>query len=183
MTADARNANTGVLAILGQGLNFQPDASYLSNEAAQKHLVSLDVPMQKIVDALVDYRFEDPRDTASFTGVLVTIGEALRRNPNLTATVYRMRPSAVGGRRDIDDDDGTIENFLQGRTDRAGGYPGDTFFQKPDQLSIQLHAYDLRQKKEVVATAAPLIALHIPAALAKDWLVQVQAGQPQNLRS
>jgi hypothetical protein len=136
--------------------------------------------MQKIVDALVEYRCEDPRDTASFTGVLVTVGEALRRDPNLTATVYRMRPGA-SGRRDIDDDDGTIENFLQGRTDRAGAYPGDTFFQKPDQLSVQLHAYDLRQKGKVVATAAPLIVLHIPPALARDWLIQVQAGQPNNM--
>jgi hypothetical protein len=180
MNTEARNSNAAVLKGLVEGLNFRADTSYASNELAQKHLVALNIPMQKVIDALVDYRCEDPRDTASFTGVLVTIGEALRRDPSLTATVYRMRPSA-GGRRDISDADGTIENFLQGRTDRPGGYPGDTFFQKPDQLSVQLHAYDLRQKKKVVATAAPLLALHIPAALAKDWLIQVQSGQPQNL--
>jgi hypothetical protein len=180
MTANARSANTAVLANLIKGLSFQPDTSYVSKEAAQQHLIALDVPMQKIVDALVDYRCEDPRDTASFTGVLVTVGEALRRDPSLKATVYKMRPIA-GGRRDIDDDDGTVENFLQGRTDRVGGYPGDTFFQKPDQLSVQLHAYDLRQKGKVVATAAPLLVLHIPPALARDWLIQVQAGQPSNM--
>lgn len=173
--------NSEVLDNLLKNISFQPDTSYVSKEAAQKHLIALGVPMQKIVDALVDYRCEDPRDTASFTGVLVTIGEALRRDPDLMATVYRTRPSAVGGHRDVDDDDDTIENFLQGRTDRVGAYPGDTFFEQLDRLSVQLHAYDLRQHRKVVATAAPLIALHIPPSLARDWLIQVQAGQSRNM--
>ena len=131
--------------------------------------------MQRIIDALTDYQLEDPRDTAAFTLMVLTLGEVLRRDPGLTATVYRMRPTA-GGRRDINDD-GTIENFLQGRTDRAGGYPGDTFFQQPRQLSMQLHAYDLRQSKRVVANAAPLVVFHVPPALARNWLIQVQSGQ------
>lgn len=89
-----------------------------------------------------------------------------------------MRPKAAGGRRDIYDD-GTIDNFLQGRTDRPGGYPGDTFYQQPDKLTLQIHSYDLRLKKggKVLANAAPLIAVHVPPALARDWLFQVQRGQ------
>jgi len=131
--------------------------------------------MQRIIDALTEYRFEDPRDTAAFTGLLITIAEAYRKDSSLTAAVYKMRPKA-SGRRDINSD-GTIENFLQGRTDRAGGYPGDTFFQQPDKLTLQLHTYDLRQKKTVVANAAPLIVVHVPPALARNWLIQVQRGQ------
>jgi hypothetical protein len=136
--------------------------------------------MQKIIDALTEYRFEDPRDTAAFTGLLITIAEALRNDSSLTATIYRMRPRAVGGHRDIKSD-GTIGNFLQGRTDRPGGYPGDTFYQQPNELTLQLHAYDLRQKSGqktvTVAKAAPLIVAHVPPALARDWLIQVQRGQ------
>jgi hypothetical protein len=177
LPASARQANALVIANLVSGLPFRPDTSYTSNEVAQQHEIASAVPMQKIIDALVDYRFEDPRDTAAFTGLLVTIAEAHRNDSSLTAAVYKMRPKA-SGRRDIDDD-GTIENFLQGRTDRPGGYPGDTSFQQPDKLTVQLHSYDLRlrQNKKVVATAAPLMVVHVPPALARDWLIQIQRGQ------
>jgi Z1 domain len=175
LTAATRQANADDLANLTRNMPFSADTTYNSKEAAQKHQVCERVPMQRIIEALVDYRFEDPRDTAAFTGLLVTIGEALRRAPDLAAAVYRMRPEA-NGRRDINAD-GTAENFLQGRTDRPGGYPGDTFFQKPDRLSVQLHSYDLRIGKKVVATAAPLIVIYVPASLARDWLIQIQAGQ------
>ena len=105
-----------------------PDTTYVSKEVAQQHEIAT-ASMQKIIDALTDYRFDDPRDTAAFTGLLVTIAEAYRNDSSLTAAVYRMRPKATGGHRDINAD-GTIENFLQGRTDRPGGYPGDTFFDR-----------------------------------------------------
>jgi hypothetical protein len=175
LTESARQANARTITSLVRGLRFHADTTYLSKETAQKHEVAESVDMQRIIDALVEYRFEDPRDTAAFTGLLVTIGEAFRRDPALTAAVYKMRPEA-SGRRDINAN-GTIENFLQGRTDRPGGYPGDTFFQKPDRLSVQLHSYDLRISKKVVATAAPLIVFYVPPNLARDWLIQVQAGQ------
>jgi hypothetical protein len=46
-------------------------------------------------------------------------------------------------------------------------------------LTVQLHSYDLRlrQNKKVVATAAPLMVVHVPPALARDWLIQIQRGQ------
>jgi hypothetical protein len=170
-----RQANADILARLCSGLPFREDTTYVSRESAQQHEVAQGVPMQRIIDALTEYRFEDPRDTAAFTGLLVTIAEARRNDPNLTATVYKMRPK-VTGQREINAD-GTIENFLQGRTDRAGGYPGDTFFKQDGQLILQLHSYDLRQKRTVVAKAAPLLVAHVPPALARDWLFQVQRGQ------
>ncbi|HMJ26630.1 MAG TPA: Z1 domain-containing protein, partial [Pyrinomonadaceae bacterium] len=153
LTIAARQANAQVVAKLVSGLSFRADKSYVSNEVAQQHEIASAAPMQSIIDALMDYRFEDPRDTAAFTGLLVTIAEAYRNDSALTAAVYKMRPKA-SGRRDIKND-GTIENFLQGRTDRAGGYPGDTSFQQPDKLTLQLHTYDLRQKNKIVADAAP----------------------------
>jgi hypothetical protein len=176
LTATTRQANAQTLAKLVSGLPFRADTTYISKEVGQQHEIATAVPMQKIIDALMEYRFEEPRDTAAFTGLLVTFAEAYRNDRSLTATVYKMRPKASGGYRDINAD-GTIENFLQGRTDRAGAYPGDTFFKQPNELAIQLHTYDLRQKKKVVASAAPLIVVHVPPALARDWLIQVQRGQ------
>jgi hypothetical protein len=181
MTDQARTSNAAVIDALIAQLKFVPDISYLSSEVAQKHLVATDVALQTLVDALVSYQFQDPRDTASFTGLLVTFGEALRRNPQISASVYQMRPQASGLRR-ISQDDGSIENFQQGRTALAGGgtaYPGDSTFQAADKVSVQLHRYDLISvdKGPIVAKAAPLLAINVPNALAKDWLVQVQSGQ------
>jgi hypothetical protein len=132
---------------------------------------------------LSDYRLEDPRDTASFTGTLVMLGEALRQAPHATVTVYRMRPGARGARRTVSESRGTLEDgFLQGPTELAGGgyaYPGDTAFKMNDRPTIQLHRFDLSYTKRgpIKAYAVPLLAIHIPPHLAKEWLVQLQAGQ------
>jgi hypothetical protein len=181
MTSQARTANSAELASLVSSLTFKPDTSYVSAEIAQKHFVASNVPLKIIVDTLVNYQIQDPRDTANFTGLLVTFVEALRRDSSITAAVYQMRPGATGLRRTCQDD-GSIENFQQGRTALVGGgtaYPGDNTFQLPDCVTIQLHRYDLAfdSKGPIVASAAPLLAIHVPPALAKDWLVQVQRGQ------
>jgi hypothetical protein len=176
MTPDMRAANKAVLDRLVSSLTFESDDSYRSSSPAQSHKVARQAPLKLIIDALVDYRCQDPRDTASFTGLLITLSEVLRQDPNATAGVYRMRPLATGGHREIKAD-GSIETFLQGLTDRAGAYPGDGFFRSPDTLSMQLHSYDLRLSGKSVATAAPLVAFHVPPALAKSWLVQIQQGQ------
>ena len=145
MTEAARKANAGTLQRLASTLNFVPDTTYVSNEAAQRHEIASGVPMQNVIDMLTDYQLEEPRDSANFTGLLVTLVEALRRDGNLTAGSFGNKMSTVNLYRTINDD-GTIDNFLQGRTDRAGGYPGDTFYSQRNQLSVQWHAYELRAK-------------------------------------
>jgi hypothetical protein len=176
MTPEVRAANKAVLDRLVSALTFEGDESYKANSPAQKHMVARRAPLKLIIDALVDYGCEDPRDTASFTGLLITLSEVLRKNPDATAAVYRMRPLATVGHREIKAD-GSIETFLQGPTDREGAYPGDAFFRSPDTLTMQLHSYDLRMDGKTVASAAPLVAFHVPPALAKSWLVQIQQGQ------
>jgi hypothetical protein len=157
------------------GLQMQTDSSYVSNEPAQQHQVCQNAPMQKIIDLFAEYRCEDPRDTASFTGLLVTISEALRRENSLVASVYQMRPRAKGF-REIKED-GSIDFYLQGKTDKAGAYPGDNFFSMPDRLSVQVHNFELRRKGRVEANEARLLVFHVPAQIARDWLIQIQSGQ------
>lgn len=181
MTPEARSSNKAAFTRLVKSLRFEEDETYLAGGASQKHLVALDVPLQKVFDMLVDYRLHDPRDTAAVTGILIVLGEALRRDPAAKAAAYRMRPEATEASRTVED--GMLEDgFQQGRTTLAGGgiaYPGDEFFKASDRLSVQLHSYDLidERTEETVAESAPLLAVHIPRELAKQWLVQVQAGQ------
>ena len=113
--------------------------------------------------------------------LLATFGEALRRDENITASVYVMRPDATGTRR-ISPEDGSIENFQQGRTELSSGavsYPGDNTFRAANHVSMQVHQYDLLypNSTDIIAKGAPLITIYVPPALAKDWLIQVQQGQ------
>jgi Z1 domain len=176
MTPEVRAANSAVLDKLIASLPFESDESYISTSLAQRHQVARQAPLKLVIDALVDYVCQDPRDTGGFTGLLITLSEVLRRDPNATAAVYRMRPQATVGHREIKAN-GSIETILQGPTDREGAYPGDAFFCSPNTLTMQLHRYDLRLNDETVAVGAPLVAFHVPRGLAKSWLVQVQQGQ------
>lgn len=179
ITRAARQHNAQVLAGLVGRLSFAPDTTYTSSQAAQQHLVAR-APLQMVVDTLTEYQFEDPRDTAGFTGLLLVAAEALRRDPNIEATVYQMRPGVQNVFRTVDEEGNLANGFQQGHTARSGGgmaYPGDKFFAAANQVSLQIHYYDLRFEGATVARAAPLIATNVPAAIARAWLVQVQQGQ------
>ena len=182
MTQKKHTENAAVLDKLIQQLNFELDTTYPATSSAQIHEVDQNAPLKQVVEALVEYQVEDPRDTAAFTGLLVSLGEVLKIDPDATAAVYRMRPRWAGGRAIAMG--GTIANFQQGPTKTARGvftYPGDSSFKDPNKLSLQLHSLDLRMGKKgqgpTVAKNAPLIAFHVPAHLAKTWLVQIQSGQ------
>ena len=182
MTQEKHTENTAVLEKLIQQLNFERDTTCLSTSSVQIHEVDQNAPLKQVVDALVDYQLEDPRDTAAFTGLLVSLGEVLKKDPSATAAVYWMRPPWRGSR--AIGKGGTIDNFVQGPTRTARGvttYPGDSSFKAPKKLSLQLHSLDLRMGKNgqgpTVAKNAPLIAFHVPARLAKAWLVQIQSEQ------
>ena len=180
MTPEAREGNSVLLSKLTGDLSFSFDTTYLSNADAQRHEVARDVSLKNILDMLVDYHLEDPRDTESFTGLLVALSEALRLDPATEAAVYVMRPQAIGVHRKISSEGALDDGFQQGRTALVSGgtaYPGDAFFKASDRLSLQIHKYDLRLEDQTVAEAAPLLAVHIPSALAKAWLVQIQSGQ------
>lgn len=181
MSPDAMAANSAAMQALVDDFAFEPDTTtYISTQPAQQHEFARQVPLRRIVDMLVEYRLEDAKDTATFTGILVALGEVLSQDPNASAVVYRMRPKAKSVRTAAG---GLLaEGFQQGRTALSGGgtaYPGDNVFKDDRRLTLQLHTYDLTHVKDgpVVVRAAPLIAIHIPSALARAWLVQVQAGQ------
>lgn len=183
ISKDLRSANTELLETFAQAFNFAEDTvTYQSAEDSQRHFVTREVPITAVIDMLAEYKLEDPRDTAQFTGMLVTLGEALRQAPETMVAVYRMRPNASGSRRTVSTS-GTLEKgFQQGPTRLAGGgrnYPGDSAFAMDDRPTIQLHRFDLSytDRGPIEAAAVPLLAIHIPPHLAKEWLVQLQAGQ------
>jgi hypothetical protein len=183
ISKDLRTSNAELLEAFTQAFNFAEDTvTYQSIEDSQRHFVAREVPIAAVIDMLADYKLEDPRDTAQFTGMLVTLGEALRQAPETMVAVYRMRPNASGSRRTVSMSGSLEKGFQQGPTRLAGGgrnYPGDSAFAMDDRPTIQLHRFDLSytDRGPIEAAAVPLLAIHIPPHLAKEWLVQLQAGQ------
>jgi hypothetical protein len=84
---ETRESNKQLLQRFVSELNMKDDETYAGRTVVQQHEVDRNVPLQKLFDMLVDYRLEDPRDTASFTGLLITLAEGLRQDPNATAAV------------------------------------------------------------------------------------------------
>ena len=183
ISSDLLNRNAELLEAFAQAFTFTEDTvTYQSAEDSQRHFVAREVPIAAVIDMLAEYRLEDPRDTAQFTGMLVTLGEALRLAPDTVVAVYRMRPNASGSRRTVSEAGNLEMGFQQGPTRLAGGgrnYPGDSAFAKNDRPTVQLHRFDLSytDRGPIEANAVPLLAMHIPPQLAKEWLVQLQAGQ------
>ena len=184
MTSDVVKANSNLISSFSSGRQFRQDVTFDGKADAQRHQVAMDVPLKDVLEMLVDYRLEDPRDTESFTAILACLGEALYNNPKAKAAVYLMRPQATAVRRTVSPEGTLDDGFQQGRTALADGgssYPGDAFFKVDDRLSVQLHRYDLVRddngNKTVAEKAAPLLAIYVPPSLAKAWLVQIQRGQ------
>ncbi|MER9852584.1 MULTISPECIES: Z1 domain-containing protein [unclassified Mesorhizobium] len=181
LTQDLREANAKLFQRLVESHTFEHDTSFGGDGSAQQHLVCHSVPVDEVVDFFVDYQLLDARDVAVSTGILMQLGHLSRTRPGTHVSVYRMRPEAIS-RRTADANGMLEDGFLQGPTgDGRVGYPGDSFFKSGQQVSLQLHRYDIEQKTETgrmqSATSAPLFALHVPAPIALDWIVQSQVGQ------
>lgn len=182
MDAEVLASNRRLLDRLVAAHQFANDTSYQGVIGpAQQHTVAQQVRLAEIVNLLMDYRFADPRDTAAFTGLLLVFQEALRRAPETTLALYRMRPSAVGNR--TVEADGSIPTIQQGETRLRDGtitYPGDRAFMDRNRVSVQLHQFNLLRNpadQEPLARAAPMLAVHIPQRLSRSWLIQVQPNQ------
>jgi hypothetical protein len=184
MNEPIQEANRRALAAFSNGLQFVRDRQF--SQIAQQHDVADDVPLGRLVnDFLLQYRVEDPTDTENFLGLLLQLGEVLKRNPNERAAIYRMRPDyessrTVNGQGKIT----SIGALQQGPTRRGGKgggytYPGDREFKQDDNVSLQIHMIDLTEKKNgpVLVRNVPAIAIWIPKRMDVDWAVQDQAAR------
>lgn len=179
LTSDIRKANSRAVNTLVSKCTFVPDTAYPAVGPAQLHDVARDVPMEFIVDMLVDYQLLDPRDSATLTGLLLQCGE-ISRTTKPVANVYRMRPAATDASRTVDENGMLLDGFLQGRTgDGTTGYRGDQVYKSDDMVTIQLHNFQLLEKdtRAILASNAPMLAVHTPGSVALDWLTQVQTRQ------
>jgi len=177
MSPGAIAANRTLFDAVQTRFQFQADSEF--TQPAQQHLKCEGAPLSEVLDELLfKYRVEDPADTQNMLGLLLQLGEALKRNGEETVTIYRMRPAYVGNRGLERDRLSSIRRLHQGptRSDDGYSYPGDIAFKDDDSISIQMHVVNLTENDAVVAEQVPILAIWVPERLEVDWIVQDQDG-------
>jgi hypothetical protein len=187
-SASVVQANRDTVASFIRGLEFVDDQGHRDRTDAQRHQVCADVPLRDVLERLlIQMRITGTTDSQFHTGLLLQLGKALEDDPDEVCTVYRMSP-AERRRRGIDDN-GEVTNLFQGaapvepRERRGEVYPGDQAIREDENVTIQIHALDLTPKSEgrgtrtIIMENVPVIAVWVPARLARGWLNQEQPGQ------
>jgi hypothetical protein len=177
-TVELLDANRRTVDQFIETVPWHDDIGDSRRTAEQVHLVSEDVPLRRAYEELLTpLRFTGEYDSQLFTGVLLQIGEYLQANPDATCTVYRM--SKGGERVRSVNDDEEIPTLFQGANyadaaHRDEIYPGDERVRANQGLTIQIHTLRVRQPNRgaLIADHVPAVAVWVPAAMSRDWLVQ-----------
>jgi hypothetical protein len=175
-------ANRAAVTAFVQQLAFSDDQGHADRTDIQRHHVSRDIPLRSAIEQLlVNLRITGTTDSQRYTGLLLQLSRALEENPNEVCAVYRMSPAAR--RRRGVDENGEVTNLYQGEApvyprDRRGEiYPGDRAIHEHDMVTIQLHTLDLTREDAVVMEDVPVVAVWVPARLARGWVSQDQPPQ------
>jgi hypothetical protein len=166
-----------------QGRAFTPADGHPDRTDIQRHDVCEHVPLRDVLaQLLIQMRITGTTDSQRNVGMLLQLSKALEDNEAETCIVYRMSPTER--RRRSVDANGEVTNLYQGeapvnpRERRGEVYPGDRAIRDDNTVTVQIHRLDLTQENNVVARDVPVIAVWVPAQLARGWIVQAQPGQP-----
>lgn len=179
-------ANRQVVAGFVEGLEFRENDGNPARTDVQRHSVCTGIMLRDVIERLlVRLRVTGTTDSQRYTGMLLQLSKALEDNPDEVCSVFRMSPAARR-RRGIDEN-GEVTNLFQGaapvqpRERRGEVYPGDSAIREDGEVTIQLHTLDLTREEggvqRVVMEDVPVIAVWVPARLARGWLDQNQPGQ------
>ncbi len=179
-------ANRDVAAGFIQGLQFVDNDGNPARTDVQRHHVCSNIPLRDAIERLlVRMRITGTTDSQRYTGLLLQLSKALEEDPDEVCTVFRMSP-ASRRRRGIDEN-GEVTNLFQGaapvqpRERRGEVYPGDRFFFFYVNVTIEIYTLDLTREEggaqRVIMESVPVLAVWVPARMARGWLHQEQPGQ------
>lgn len=165
-----------------QRLALVDDNGHPDRTNAQRHQVCRNVPLRTgIEQLLVPMRITGTTDSQRNTGLLLQLSRSLENDPDEVCTVYRMSPTER--RKRGVDENGELTNLFQGaapvypRERRGEIYPGDQAIREEGTVTIQIHQLDLTQENKVIVERVPVIAVWVPARLARAWISQNQPLQ------
>lgn len=170
-------ANRQAVADFVQGLAFEEDDGHPDRTDVQRHHVCKNIPLRTVIEQLlVNMRITGTTDSQRNTGLLLQLSKALEDDADELCTIYRVSP-ATRRRRGIDEN-GEVTNLFQGeapvhpRERRGQVYPGDRAIRDADNVTIQIHTLNLTRDDQVVAENVPVVAVWVPARLARAWIAQ-----------
>ena len=170
-------ANRQAVTAFVEGLPFSESVGHPDRTEVQRHLVCPNIPLRAAIEQLlVRIRITGMTDSQRNTGLLLQLSKALEDDPDEVCTIYRMSPGRRRHRRI--DSSGEIRNLYQGeapvhpRERRGEVYPGDRAIRDDDTVTFQIHIVDLMRDNQLVKENVPVIAVWIPARLARAWIVQ-----------
>lgn len=170
-------ANRRAVAEFLRGLTWANDEGHPDRTDIQRHEVCRDVPLHEVVESLLaSMRITGTTDSQRNTGLLLQLQRALEADRHEVCTVYRM---SSGRRRERGvDDAGEVTNLYQGeapvqpRERRGEVYPGDRAIRDNDNVTVQIHTLNLTRNDAVIVEDVPVVAVWVPARLARSWLAQ-----------
>ena len=176
-------ANHETVTAFLQGFTFALNEGHPQRTNIQQHHVCENVPLRQVIEQLlVRMRITGTTDSQRNTGLLLQLSLALENNPDEVCTVFRMSP-AERRRRGVAEN-GEVTNLFQGeapvypREHRGEIYPGDRAIVDACNVTIQIHQLDLTQEDTIIKQGVFVIAVWIPARMARAWIAQDQP--PQN---
>lgn len=179
-SATVNDTNRAVVGDFLRGMPFVDDDGDPRRTDTQRHRVCRDVPLREVVEnLLVRVRLTGAVDSQRNTGMLLQLSRALDEDPDLRCTVFQMSPG-VQRTRGIDEN-GEVTNIFQGaapvypRERRGEVYPGDLEMRDENTVGVQIHRLALTREDAVVMDDVPVIAVWVPAQLARGWVAQEQA--------
>lgn len=177
---DAIQDNNATIDSFVAGLTLTPDPGSPNRTLHQRHKVAHGVSLRSAYELLGALRLADTVDSVQNTALLLQIGAWLELHPDATCSVYLMRPDAPDRKRTRTKDD-ELGNFYQGANPSSGPaqgsvYPGDREIKHSTDLTLQIHTYDLHPHVDgedpTTYRDVEIVAVHMPAPMGRDWLVQ-----------
>ena len=172
-------ANQQTVAEFVSSFPFREDDGHPDRTDVQRHHVCRDVPLRAVIEQLlVNMRITGTTDSQRNTGLLLQLSKALEDDPDEVSTIYRISP--VTGRGRGIDENGEVTNLFQGeapvypRERRGEVYPGDRAIRDDDHVTVQIHMLKLTRDNQEVAQNVPVLAVWVPARLARAWIAQDQ---------
>jgi hypothetical protein len=173
------SSNRSTINEFVQELAFSEYEGHPDRTESQRHHVSSGIPLGSVIEQLlVRLRITGTTDSQRYTGLLLQLSKAWEDNPQEICTIYRMSPTAK--RHRSVDEDGEISNLFQGespvhpRERRGEIYPGDRAIRQDNDVTIQIHTLTLNRDDAEIAQDVPVVAVWVPARLARSWVAQEQ---------
>lgn len=154
---------------------FQEDKEHSGRTKMRQHR-KVSCRLKDVHEELLrPFQVKQSVDLQKFKLVCSQIAVYLESNPDALCTVYHMS-SGEPRRRALKDKKDVLRGVFQGSSPDKVSYLGDVNIKTPGCVTVQIHKFTIRRKREVIYSDVPVLTVWIPKEISQDWLIQNQGG-------